>query len=112
MEVNLFGTRDEEYHRKLKRPVANAYSLTTLLSNEQAVDSCTQLLISQLTGYADGNTLVDFGEWIQFYTFDTVGELTFGSKLGFLDVGADVDGMIHAIENLLVYKRCPNLLLE
>jgi hypothetical protein len=106
VEVNLFGTTDEEYHRKLKRPVANAYSLTTLLSSEQAVDSCTQLLVSQLTRFADGNTPVDFGEWIQFYTFDTVGELTFGRKLGFLNAGSDVDGMIDAIENLLVCKRC------
>ncbi|KAJ6075992.1 cytochrome P450 [Penicillium canescens] len=103
VEVNLFGTYDEEYHRKLKRPVANAYSLSTLLSSEQAVDSCTELLVSQLARFADGNTPVDFGEWIQFYTFDTVGELTFGMKLGFLDAGSDVDGIIHAIENLLTY---------
>jgi hypothetical protein len=64
-----------------------------LLSSEQAVDSCTKLLVSQLTRFADGKTLVDFGEWIQFYTFDTVGELTFGKKLGFLDAGSDVDGL-------------------
>jgi hypothetical protein len=77
-----------------------------LLSSEQAVDSCTELLVSQLARFADGNTPVEFGEWIQFYTFDTVGELTFGKKLGFLDAGSDVDGIIHAIESLLVCKRC------
>ncbi|KAF5010518.1 hypothetical protein FDECE_3335 [Fusarium decemcellulare] len=103
VEVNLFGTRDEGYHRELKRPVANAYSLTTLLSNEAAVDSCTALLIKKLSAHADGSQVVDFGEWIQFYTFDVVGELTFAKKLGFLDKGGDVDGMIQAIEDLLVY---------
>lgn len=30
----------------------------------------------QPTYFADGKMPVDFGEWIQFYTFDTVGELT------------------------------------
>ncbi|KAJ3548663.1 hypothetical protein NM208_g904 [Fusarium decemcellulare] len=103
VEVNLFGTRDESYHRELKRPVANAYSLTTLLSNEAAVDSCTTLLVKKLSAHADGSQAVDFGEWIQFYTFDVVGELTFAKKLGFLDKGGDVDGMIQAIEDLLVY---------
>lgn len=35
--------------------------------------------------------------------FDVVGEVTFGSKLGFLDKGSDVDGMMAAIEGMLVY---------
>ncbi|KAH7201148.1 cytochrome P450 [Fusarium oxysporum] len=103
VEVNLFGTRDENYHRELKKPVANAFSLTTLLTNEAAVDSCTKLLFEKLSNFADGSQLVDLGEWIQFYTFDVVGELTFAKKLGFLDKGGDVDGMIQAIEDLLVY---------
>ncbi|RSM09057.1 hypothetical protein CDV31_007824 [Fusarium ambrosium] len=103
VEVNLFGTRDEDYHRELKKPVANAFSLTTLLTNEPAVDSCTNLLIEKLSAYADASTPVDFGEWLQFYTFDVVGEITFAKKLGFLEKGGDVDGMIQAIEDLLVY---------
>ena len=35
--------------------------------------------------------------------FDVVGELTFNRKLGFLDKGTDVDGMMAAIEGMLVY---------
>ncbi|KAH7137812.1 cytochrome P450 [Dactylonectria macrodidyma] len=103
VEVNLFGTRDEAYHRQLKKPVANAFSLTSLLSNEAAVDSCTKLLLEKLSYFADGRQLFDLGEWIQFYTFDVMGELTFAQKLGFLDNGGDVDGMIQTIEDLLVY---------
>jgi hypothetical protein len=103
----LFGTRDEDYHRELKKPVANAFSLTTLLTNEPAVDSCTNLLIEKLSAYADASTPVDFGEWLQFYTFDVVGEITFAKKLGFLEKGGDVDGMIQAIEDLLVGISLP-----
>jgi hypothetical protein len=39
----------------------------------------------------------------QFPAFDVVGELTFEQKLGFLDKGGDVDGMMEAIEGMLVY---------
>ncbi|KAH6997470.1 cytochrome P450 [Ilyonectria destructans] len=102
-EVNLFGTRDEAYHREMKKPIANAFSLTTLLTNEPAVDSCTNLLIEKLVKFSDAKNPIDLGEWVQFYTFDVVGELTFAKKLGFLETGGDVDGMIETIEGILVY---------
>lgn len=35
--------------------------------------------------------------------FDVVGELAFGKKLGFLESGEDVDGMMHAIEDMLAH---------
>lgn len=35
--------------------------------------------------------------------FDVVGELTFAEKFGFLEKGTDVDGMMKAIEGMLVY---------
>lgn len=86
----------------MKKPIANAFSLTTLLTNEPAVDSCTNLLIDKLVKFSDEKNLIDLGEWIQFYTFDVVGELTFAKKLGFLETGGDVDGMIETIEGILV----------
>jgi hypothetical protein len=39
----------------------------------------------------------------QHYAFDVVGEFTFQKKLGFLEKGGDVDGMMAAIEGLLLY---------
>jgi hypothetical protein len=41
--MNLFSTRDEAYHRAQKRPVANAYSMTSLLTKEDAIDSTSAL---------------------------------------------------------------------
>lgn len=43
-------------------------------------------------------TTADDGE-----AFDVVGELTFEKKLGFLKKGGDVDGMMEAIEGMLLY---------
>lgn len=103
--MNLFGTRDEAYHRDMKKSIAGAFSMTTLLTNEAAVDSCSNLLIDKLTPFADDSKPVDLGEWIQFYTFDVVGEVTFAKKLGFLEMGGDVDGMIETIEGILVRRE-------
>ena len=100
--MNLFSTRDEAYHRAQKRPVANAYSMTSLLTKEDAIDSCSTLFIYKLGEFADQKKSFDLGAWLQYYAFDVVGELSFAKKLGFLDKGEDVDGMMEAIEGMLV----------
>ncbi|KAL4737147.1 cytochrome P450 [Aspergillus similis] len=102
-QMNLFSTRDEQFHRDQKRPVANAYSMTSLLELEPAVDSCTTLFLSRLRDYADKKRPVDLGTWLQYYAFDVVGEFTFAKKLGFLEEGHDVDDMMAGIQGILAY---------
>jgi hypothetical protein len=48
-------------------------------------------------------SVVDLGMGLQYYAFDVVGEFTFAKKLGFLQEGNDVDGMIEAIQGKLLY---------
>ncbi|KAK5268613.1 hypothetical protein LTR99_003976 [Exophiala xenobiotica] len=102
-EMNLFSTRDPNYHRVEKRKVGAAYSLPNLLESEDAIDSCITLFTEKLNEFAAKKTPVDLGAWLQYFAFDVVGEVTFASKLGFLDQGKDVDGMMKAIEGMLSY---------
>lgn len=102
-EMNTFSTRDPQEHRDQKRKIANAYSLSTLLQSEEAIDSCSTLFMDRLNEFAAKSESVDLGAWLQFYAFDVVGEITFASKLGFLEKGQDVDGMMKAIEGMLAY---------
>ncbi|KAK8171874.1 putative cytochrome P450 pisatin demethylase [Phyllosticta citrichinensis] len=103
-QVNLFSVRDEDYHRHMKRAVANAYSMTALLDKEDAVDDCVRLFMEKLTGFAEKNQAVDLGMWLQLFAFDVVGELSFSTRLGFLGKGQDVDGMMETIRGLLAYS--------
>jgi len=100
--MNLFSTRDEQYHREQKRPIASAYSMTSLLAKEDAVDSCSLLFMHKLGEFAAQKKPVDLGAWLQYYAFDVVGEFSFAQKLGFLEQGADVDDMMKSIEGMLV----------
>ncbi|KAJ5946669.1 hypothetical protein N7454_003508 [Penicillium verhagenii] len=102
-QMNLFSTRDEQFHRDQKRMVANAYSMSSLLEMEPAIDSCTRVFTSQLDKFADRKQPVDLGAWLQYYAFDAVGEVTFAKKFGFLEEGRDIDGMMQAIRGILVY---------
>ncbi|KAK5056768.1 hypothetical protein LTR84_012300 [Exophiala bonariae] len=102
-EMNLFSTRDPNYHRAEKRKVGAAYSLPNLLESETAIDSCINLFMSRLDEYEGAKKPVDLGAWLQYFAFDVIGEVTFSSKLGFLEQGKDVDQMMHAIEGMLLY---------
>jgi cytochrome P450 len=101
--MNIFSTRNPQEHRDQKRKIANAYSLSNLLQSEDAIHSCSTLFIERLNEFASKNKPVDLGAWLQYYTFEVVDEVTFASKLGFLEKGTDVDGIMKAIEGMLIY---------
>jgi len=101
----MFNTTDEKYHSKLRRAVNHAYAMSTLVQFEPLVDSTTTEFLRQLSErFADRPEKVcDFGEWLQFYAFDVIGELTFSKRLGFIDRGVDVDNIIANLEKALGY---------
>lgn len=59
--MNLFSTRNGQYHRDQKRPVANAYSMTSLLAKEDIVDSYSTLFMEKLAKLAAEKSPIDIG---------------------------------------------------
>ncbi|OJD36456.1 cytochrome p450 [Diplodia corticola] len=102
--LTMFSTTDEAFHAKLRRAVSNAYAMSTIVQYEPLVDSTTTAFLSQLARrYADRGQTCDLGTWLQYYSFDVIGELTYSKRLGFVDRGEDVDGIIRDLEWLLDY---------
>ena len=103
----MFNTTDEAYHAKLRRAVSNAFAMSTLVQFEPLVDSTTRAFLRQLSErHADRpgqDGVCDFGAWLQYYAFDVIGELSFSRRLGFVDRGIDVDGIIANLEWMLGY---------
>jgi hypothetical protein len=103
----MFNTTDEKFHAKLRRAVSNAYAMSTLVQFEPLVDSTSTAFLKQLSDrYADrsdNSGICNFGEWLQFYAFDVIGELTYSKSLGFVDRGVDVDDIIGSLERFLGY---------
>lgn len=97
--ASLVAVTDETAHAKMKRLVANAYALSTLVEFEPLVDNTTNVFLEVLqerfaTG---GGKTLDFGKYLQFYAFDVMGELTFSRRLGFIESGVDVDDIMQSI---------------
>ena len=95
---------DESEQTKARRGIAHNYSLSTLVEYEPLVDSTTGTFLSRLDElYADTGKICDFGQWLQFFAFDVIGELTFSKRLGFLESGSDVKNIMKSIEKNFDY---------
>ena len=98
----VFSIRDEASHRLLKRPVASAYSMGTMVDLEPVTDVCIKILERKLDGM-QGEEL-DFGMWLHWFAWDVITSTTFSNRLGFMEQERDVDGIIEAIEGRLMYN--------
>lgn len=113
--LTLFTSLNEQMHARLRRSVSNAYAMSTLVQFEPLVDSTTVAFLDQLSKRfaSRPDSILNFGAWLQYYAFDVVGELTFSKRLGFVDKGEDVEGVIASIEAMLDYAavvgQMPNL---
>jgi cytochrome P450 len=77
--------------------------MTALVDYEPFVDECGDILAQRLTQIAGAGRQLDMGHWFQCYAFDVIGLITYGKRLGFLDHGDDVGGIIGALEDHLSY---------
>lgn len=108
----VFATQDENMHRMLKKPIASTYSMTNLVSFESFVDSTIHCFFEQLDKrFVETGETCDWGTWLQYFAFDVVGEITFSKRLGFLEAGEDVDGIMgdiwHWFEYVAVVSEQP-----
>lgn len=98
----IFSVRDEAQHKAIRRPVANAYSLSSLKELEPMNDACSAIFLRKLEGLAGRD--IDLGTWLHWYAFDVITSITFSNRLDFMEQEKDVDHIIEAIEGRLVYN--------
>lgn len=92
--ASLVFTTDEALHAMMKKPIASAYSLSTLKEFEPLIDSTTAVFLSRLDElFAETEEVCDLSKWIGWYAFDVIGELTLSKRLGFLERVEDVEGI-------------------
>jgi hypothetical protein len=58
----IFSVRDEERHKAIKRPVASAYSLSSLKELEPMNDECSAIFMRKLDGLVGKD--IDLGKWV------------------------------------------------
>jgi hypothetical protein len=100
---SLFSTRNPIYHKNLKKPVANLFSMTNLRSYEIYVDECSDIFMDAMRDL-EGQP-VDLSKWLQWYAFDVIASITFQRRFGFMEQRQDVDNMIRDLDLGLGYLK-------
>lgn len=98
-KASLFADLDPHHHGIQRCKFASAYSMSSLVGYEPFVDNCGSLLILRFHEIAQTGRDVNFGHWFQCYAFNVIGEITFGKRFGFLDMGVDEEGVFSAIDS-------------
>lgn len=100
----LFNVLDEDLHRVLKKPIASIYSMSNLVSFEPYVAFTIRVFFEELDRrFVQTRKICEFDFWLQMFAFDVMGEITFSKRLGFLERGEDVDGIMASIWNHFLY---------
>jgi cytochrome P450 len=98
----LISAIDSKVHARIKRPVAGAYSMTTMLGFEAVADEGISKLMSKLREFANGERcLID--QWMSFFSFDFILQATFSQDFGFLEAGKDIDNMLCMLDLQFAY---------
>lgn len=103
----LISARDSKVHAQRKRPIAGAFSMTNVLGYEDVVDQNITKLTSRLREeYVDGKSGAKpcpMDKWMNFFSFDLIGEVTFSKPFGLVEAGHDINDMIKVIDLQFLY---------
>ncbi|KAJ5973116.1 uncharacterized protein N7479_003034 [Penicillium vulpinum] len=96
---NLFSECNPKVHAQQKRPISKHYSLAGVLPLEPHIDDTISYLCRRLEeefiNGSNSTKTCDLGEWISYYTWDVVGNVTFSQPIGYLKKGCDFDKTLH-----------------
>ncbi|CAJ2505328.1 Uu.00g127220.m01.CDS01 [Anthostomella pinea] len=102
--ASLFSTTDEGFHAQFRRCVNSAFAMSALVQYEPFVDNTTKLFLKQTQRlFAASPDGCNFTEWLQFYAFDVIGEITYSKRHGFIEKNEDIDGIVSYLGNLFLY---------
>ncbi|KAL9115481.1 MAG: hypothetical protein Q9227_000802 [Pyrenula ochraceoflavens] len=101
----LVDAQDKKVHAEMKRPIASTYSMTNIVTAEPLVNNTITYFLKQLDDrFVKTKQACDIDRWVQYYAFDVMGELTFSRRLGFLEKGSDVDGILADLDIEFDYR--------
>ena len=72
--------------------------MSKVVSFEPQVNSTMEYFFKRLDKvFADKDQVCNFTFWLQAFAFDVIGEVTFSKRIGFLEKGEDIDGIMGSI---------------
>lgn len=111
--LSLFSTTDEDFHAKYRRCVNNAFAMSSLVNYEPLVNSTLTYWLDKTEElFASTGRSCNFSQWLQFFAFDVIGDLTWSKRLGFVEGNKDVDNIIEFLGKFFDYVAPVRTILE
>ncbi|KAJ6151580.1 hypothetical protein N7470_007177 [Penicillium chermesinum] len=101
---NLFSTRDEKWHSTFVRPIKSLYSMSKVQDMEPGLDVTIALFFEKLRErFVKTGNVCDMSEYLNFFAWDAMSEITFSQNLGILEAGWDYRGFLKRSNRTLDY---------
>ncbi|KAK5060098.1 hypothetical protein LTR84_009982 [Exophiala bonariae] len=107
-----FADRNVKRHADTRRRLQGLYAMSSVSQYEKFVDQTTEVLLSRMDDLAGNAQTINMTFWLQYYAFDVIGNITFSTPFGFLEKGEDIDNILVALENNLLYSTLVGIFPE
>ena len=78
--------------------------MSALVRYETMVNDVLELFLDKTAKiYVKSGKICNFSQWLQFFAFDAIGQITYSKTHGFIDEEKDIDGIIRFLEYLFSY---------
>lgn len=110
----LFSSPDMSWHNSLKKSVSSSFTMSAVVDYEHLVDATIEVCLRELNrrfaGKPGSQGLIDLHTWMLYFSFDVIGDLTYGARHGFIESSSDIAGIIHYVKSFLNYGFivCPS----
>ncbi|KAM3082307.1 hypothetical protein ACMFMG_004751 [Clarireedia jacksonii] len=74
-----------DVHRRQRRQLGHAFSDAAMYEQEGILKKYIQLLVDRVQQHADSGTSMNIVQWLNFTTFDIIGDMTYGESFGCLE---------------------------
>ena len=103
----LFSSGDISWHNALRRAINPFFTATSAVGYEGLIDKTIGVFLEQwdtrFAGKEGPEGIVDLASWLLYFSFDVIGELTYGSRHGFMESGRDSQGIISLLQKFGTY---------
>jgi cytochrome P450 len=105
--ANLFNTRSNAWHTEKRTLLAPLFKLSNLLEYESLIDDTINSFCAHLeerfVNHPNENKPCKMEDWLYFFAWDVLAQLTFSRPMGFMDSGADKSSILSTSEKAIDY---------
>jgi cytochrome P450 len=85
--VSTISMADRDTHARQRKALSHGFSRRALWDQEATVQGFVDKLMDRIHLYAEGGETFDIVRWLNFVTFDIIGDLSFGESFRCLETG-------------------------